>query len=317
MTNTMYDGKNPGLDLNLLTILNAVIEMGSATLAAERLGISSSSISYALNKLREHFSDPIVIRTSNGVKPTLFAMNLYNNTRTLLDELNSTLQTLDPSGGASQPLSSRTIRIRTQSIFDFWLSYQLINDEKYQNAYAFEFYSYPNDTEQCLELLRNKQVDMDIGFHLGNDRAIIKKPLPPIRLVVLFRKGHPRLSNNTNLEQLAQEKKFGWASRDGINTAENPLLAWFTEKNIRRTYLSDSMINPILHTAHSDAITIVPEFIAPLFCELFAMQYTYCDDFDNDKYSLYCHIHRSDKDDPVLNDIINIMTGKEREGGKS
>jgi molybdenum-dependent DNA-binding transcriptional regulator ModE len=150
-TNNMNDDKNPGLDLNLLTILNAVIQTGSATLAAERLGLSNSSISYALNKLREHFSDPIVIRTSSGVKPTLLAMNLYNNTRPLLDELNSTLKTLDLVGRPPLPSQVRTIRIRTNSIFDFWLSYQLVKNEKYQNGYIFEFYSKPNDTEQCLE----------------------------------------------------------------------------------------------------------------------------------------------------------------------
>jgi DNA-binding transcriptional LysR family regulator len=310
MTNTVYGDKNPGLDLNLLTILNAVVEMGSATLAAERLGLSNSSISYALNKLREHFSDPIVIRTSHGVKPTLLAMDLYRNTRSLLEELSSTLQTFDSTDALPPSSRSRTLRIRTNSIFDFWLSYQLIKNEKYQKGYTFEFFSYPNDADQRLELLRNKQIDMDIGFHLGNDQAIVKTPLSTIRLVVLFRKGHPRISHSANIEQLAQERKFGWISRNGINTVENPLFTWFTEKNIRRTYLSDSMINAVLHTANSDAITIVPEFVAPLFCELFSMESLYCDDLNNDKYNLYCHIHRSDKDDPVLNDIINIVTGK-------
>jgi DNA-binding transcriptional LysR family regulator len=160
-------------------------------------------------------------------------------------------------------------------------------------------------------MLRNKQIDMDIGFHLGNDRAIVKKPLPTVRLVVLFRKGHPRIGDkNVDMTQLAQEKKFGWISRDGMNSADNPLLSWFTEKSVSRNYLSDSLINAVLHTAHSDAITIVPEFIAPLFCDLFSMQYVYCDAFDNDKYSLYCHTHKSNKNDPVLNDIINIITGK-------
>lgn len=308
MTNDMNNDKASGLDLNLLTILNAVIEMGSATLAAERLGLSNSSISYALNKLREHFSDPIVIRTSSGVKPTLLAMNLYNNTRPLLDDLNMTLNTIDLQASANPQHSSRTIRIRTNSVFDFWLSHQLINNEKYQNNFTFEFYSLPNDTEQGLELLRNKQIDMDIGFHLGNDWSIIKKPLPAFKFVVLFRKGHPRIHHNSSAEQLAQEKKFGWISRDGVNSAENPLLAWFTEKSISRTYLSDSLINAILHTAHSDAITIVPEFVAPLICDLFSMQYLYCDIFENDKYTLYCHIHKSNKGDPVLNDIIDIMT---------
>ncbi|HGM5488427.1 TPA: LysR family transcriptional regulator [Serratia fonticola] len=308
--NHKYDDKAPGLDLNLLTVLNAVVETGSATLAAERLGLSSSSISYALNKLREHFADPIVIRTSHGVKPTLLAMNLYRNTRTQLEELSSTLQTFDPTGAVNPHSHSRTLRIRTNSIFDFWLSYQLIKNEKYQKGYYFEFFSNPSDAEQRLELLRNKQIDIDIGFHLGNDQAIVKKPLPAIRLVVLFRKGHPRITQSASIEQLAQEQKFGWISRNGINTVESPLFAWFAEKNIRRTYLSDSMINAVLHTAHSDAITIVPEFTAPLFCELFSIESLYCQDFDNDNYNLYCHIHRSDKDDPVLNDIINIVTGK-------
>jgi hypothetical protein len=92
--------------------------------------------------------------------------------------------------------------------------------------------------------------------------------------------------------------------------AENPLLSWFTEKNIRRAYLSESLINAVLHTAHSDAITIVPEFVAPLFCDLFSMQFLYCDVFENDKYTVYCHIHKKNKDDPILNDIINIMTNR-------
>jgi DNA-binding transcriptional LysR family regulator len=313
----MNDEKKPGLDLNLLTILNAVIETSSATLAAERLGLSNSSISYALNKLREHFSDPIVIRTSHGVKPTLLAMNLYRNTRPLLDELNLTLRTLEPTDAAIPSSRSRTIRIRTNSIFDFWLSYQLIKNEKYQKGYTFEFFSYPNDADQRLELLRNKQIDMDIGFHLGNDQAIVKTPLSTIRLVVLFRKGHPRISHSANIEQLAQEQKFGWISRNGINTVENPLSTWFTEKNIRRTYLSDSMINAVLHTAHSDAITIVPEFMASVFCDLLSLESLYCDAFNTDIYNIYCNIHRSDKDDPVLNDIINIMMGKEREGSSN
>ncbi|MFV8871133.1 LysR family transcriptional regulator [Serratia fonticola] len=309
MTHNMNDEKNPRLDLNLLTILSSVIETGSATLAAERLGLSSSSISYALNKLREHFSDPIVIRTSSGVKPTLLAMNLYNNTQPLLDELNATLKAVDLTESANQPAHLRTIRIRTNSIFDFWLSHQMLNDEKYQNGYTFEFYSYPNDAEHCLEQLRTKQIDIDIGFHLGNDRSVVKKPLPAIKFVALFRKDHPRINNKSGVEQLAQEKKFGWMSSDGVNSAENPLLAWFTEKSIRRTYLSDTLINAVLHTSRSDAITIVPEFVAPLFCDLFSMQSLDCDLFDNDKYALYCHIHRNDRDDPVLNDIINIMTG--------
>lgn len=312
MTNDTYNGKNSELDLNLLIILNAVIETSSATLAAERLKLSSSSISYALNKLREHFSDPIVIRTANGVKPTLLAINLYNNTRPLLDELNATLKKFDFTGSTELSSHSRTIRIRCNSIIDFWLSHQLIADKKYQQGYAFEFTSYPHNREKCLEQLRKKQIDIDIGISLGNDRSIIRKTVPNIKLVFLFRKDHPRIGDKVDFKQLEKEKKFGWISQDGINSAEKPFLPWFTEKNIKRIYLSDSLVNAVLHAANSDAISIIPEFLAPLFCNLFSMRYLPCNDFDDDRLSICCHIHRSNKDDPVLNDIINIMMGKER-----
>lgn len=317
MVNNTHDSKSPGLDLNLLTVLNAVIETGSATLAAERLGLSSSSISYALNKLREHFADPIVIRTGTGVKPTLLAINLYNNTKRQIDELAATLTTLDLSENHSQQALIRTLRIRTNSVFDFWLSHILLNDANFHEKYVLEFYSRPGESEPRLELLRNKQIDLDIGFSLGNDRAIIKIPLPPIQLAVVFRKDHPRIKSEADFNQLAKEKIVGWNSNYSMNAMKSPLVSWFREDKMHRIYMSDSLTNAILHTAHSDAITFIPAFMAPVFCKLLSLQCIYYDAIDNEKYNLFCHIHRGNKDDAVLQDIINIVTGKKTQSSSA
>lgn len=66
------------LDLNLLRMLCVLIESCSVSYTSQYLNTSTSSVSYALNKLREHFSDPIMVRVKNGMQPTILALDIYN-----------------------------------------------------------------------------------------------------------------------------------------------------------------------------------------------------------------------------------------------
>lgn len=58
------------LDLNLLVALEALIEEGSVSRAAERLFITQSAMSKTLGRLRELFDDPLFIRRGSGMVPT-------------------------------------------------------------------------------------------------------------------------------------------------------------------------------------------------------------------------------------------------------
>ena len=58
------------LDLNLLVALEALIEEGSVSRAAERLYITQSAMSKTLGRLRELFDDPLFIRRGSGMVPT-------------------------------------------------------------------------------------------------------------------------------------------------------------------------------------------------------------------------------------------------------
>ena len=58
------------LDLNLLVALEALIEEGNVSRAAERLFISQSAMSKTLGRLRELFDDPLFIRKGSGMVPT-------------------------------------------------------------------------------------------------------------------------------------------------------------------------------------------------------------------------------------------------------
>jgi DNA-binding transcriptional LysR family regulator len=58
------------LDLNLLVALEALIEEGSVSKAAERLFITQSAMSKTLGRLRELFDDPLFVRSGAGMVPT-------------------------------------------------------------------------------------------------------------------------------------------------------------------------------------------------------------------------------------------------------
>ena len=58
------------VDLNLLIALQALLEEGNVSRAAERVFISQSAMSKTLGRLRQLFDDPLFTRTATGVVPT-------------------------------------------------------------------------------------------------------------------------------------------------------------------------------------------------------------------------------------------------------
>lgn len=77
------------LDGHLLRLLLAVIEEGSITHAAQRLGVTQSAVSHLLDKLRAIVGDPLFVKSGRGIAPTARAQALAVHARTLLEELRS------------------------------------------------------------------------------------------------------------------------------------------------------------------------------------------------------------------------------------
>ena len=57
-------------DLNLLVVFDAIRQSGQVTLAAKALSLSQPAVSHALNRLRDIVSDPLFVRTQNGLVMT-------------------------------------------------------------------------------------------------------------------------------------------------------------------------------------------------------------------------------------------------------
>jgi len=75
------------LDAHLLQLLVAVVDAGSITAAAQRLGVTQSAVSHLLDKLRAITGDPLFVKSGRGIVATARAEDLAAQARELLRQL--------------------------------------------------------------------------------------------------------------------------------------------------------------------------------------------------------------------------------------
>src|SRR5712691_11850143 len=83
------------LDLNLLRVFDAMIEERSVTRAGERLGLTQSAVSHALNRLRYLLDDELFVRVPDGMRPTPRASEIAPRLREGLLQLQLALAPAD------------------------------------------------------------------------------------------------------------------------------------------------------------------------------------------------------------------------------
>lgn len=95
----MSDFDHLDLDGRLLQLLLAVAEEGSVTRAAQRLGLTQSAVSHALDKLRAIVGDPLFLRSGRGIVATARCELLVLQARGLLEQMRGFVTTggFDPA----------------------------------------------------------------------------------------------------------------------------------------------------------------------------------------------------------------------------
>ena len=88
------------LDGAVLLVFLGLMRARKATVVAAQLGLTQSSISHALKRLREAFGDPLFLRRPHGLEPTAVARLIEPQVRTAVEALNIALtgpEAFDPS----------------------------------------------------------------------------------------------------------------------------------------------------------------------------------------------------------------------------
>ncbi len=79
------------IDLSLLRVFLQIYDTGSLSKSSHFLGLSQPGVSLALKRLKDHFEDPLFIRTPKGMVPTVFAQALQPYIKRSAESLQASL----------------------------------------------------------------------------------------------------------------------------------------------------------------------------------------------------------------------------------
>ncbi len=147
------------IDLNLLKVLEALHEEGSASRAAVRLGLTQSAVSAALGRLRRLYDDHLFVRTGRGLAPTLRANELKPLVSEALDKCRQSLQLVS---GARAGYAGRSLSVGLSDDFELALGKRLI-DRLEQEMPGLRLVFRQTHSRIVGDMLMNREVDLAIA----------------------------------------------------------------------------------------------------------------------------------------------------------
>lgn len=185
------------LDLNLLKVFDAIYVSGSVSGAARRLGVSQPSVSRGLNRLRDHFEDPLFERSGNGVAPTSKAEAMLESVRGALSLIDSTIDSEDHFDPATR---TRHFRMILPDRMEIRIMPKLINRLPQGSTVTFEVL--PVAYADHARAFTDGDVDVSVYAFLPTAEGIAYKWLFTEHAVLVSRKDHPALRNGFSLPLL-------------------------------------------------------------------------------------------------------------------
>jgi LysR family transcriptional activator for leuABCD operon len=187
------------LDLNLLTVFEAIYELGGVSAAAERLALSQSAASHALSRLRQACNDELFVRAPQGLSPTPVAQEMYPAIKQALDALRATLA---EASGFDPTQSQRHFRISIPHPMGPFYALGLraaVLAAAPGVVLTFDTVSLPVDLEDDL---RDGVVDLTIDWLPIELNPFVNRKLFDDRLVLIARSDHPSAVDGMTIEDL-------------------------------------------------------------------------------------------------------------------
>ncbi|MEU3031625.1 LysR family transcriptional regulator [Streptomyces incarnatus] len=206
------DVPHPGsLDLNLLVTLDALLEEGSVTGAAERLRLSAPAVSRTLGRIRAVLGDAVLVRAGRNLVPTPYALELRPRVRVLVEQARAVLA---PQPAADPAELTRRFTLQANEMILTAFAAQLIGTVSRQ-APGVVLRFLPEASEET-PALRDGRLDLEIGVLARPEPEILVEPLGGTRLVGVVRPGHPVLEA-VGQGKRASARAFAAADHIGVS----------------------------------------------------------------------------------------------------
>ncbi|MFO0577203.1 MAG: LysR family transcriptional regulator [Polyangia bacterium] len=186
-------------DLALLAPLDALLQEGSVTRAARRIGLSTPAMSHALARIRARLCDPLLVRAGRTMVLTPRAEALKPRVRTVVAEAAQLLvpeRPLSPRDFAKSFVVHATDHILTV------LGVEL--DEVVRAEAPGVTLRFVPNTADDPAALRDGSADLSIGIYGDLPPELRTRPLLTDRFVCVVREQNPVLKKRFSLEQFLQ-----------------------------------------------------------------------------------------------------------------
>jgi DNA-binding transcriptional LysR family regulator len=241
------------IDLNLLLVFLHLFREKRVRRAAEILGMSQPGVSNALNRLRGLLNDELFVRTSHGMEPTSYAMQLSGPISEALAQLRGALDVGTPFDPAT---SKRRFTIAMTDIgeIDFLPS---VMDTIGRVAPFVTINTVRNSAVHLREEMENGQVNLAVGLLPDLQTNFFKRQLTVSEYVCLYRRGHPLDKSHITLEEFTAASHLVVVSAGtGHGLADDEFERRGIVRNVKLTIQHFAAVGYVLQ--ETDLIATVP-----------------------------------------------------------
>lgn len=222
MVKTFIDGMNlRSIDLNLLTVFDAIMAEGNQSRAANRLGMSQPAMSNALARLRAALDDPLFVRTAQGMTPTPRGRALAEPIRQALDLVQTGLERSRRDDDFDYRSSTRPAVVVVDDYGDTVIMPRFMN-WLMQTAPGVRVRIRRDPLGAALsKKLSDGSVDLAIRYFRQRDGELQAKMLIEEEFVSMVRQDHPAIGDSMSLAQYLAlpHVVFGRLGRQGIRNS--------------------------------------------------------------------------------------------------
>ncbi|UJF18063.1 LysR family transcriptional regulator [Vibrio sp. SS-MA-C1-2] len=299
------------MDLNLFKTFDLVMKTKSISETAKILDITAPAVSYALNRLREQYKDPLFIRKGKGIIPTSFSVTLHaqieTSLLTLLDSANE-FESFDPQ------TSTRVFRISSHSDIDYFIMRDFFEYKK-DNLPHVMLRAVPVELDVTARLqdLRLRKVDLIISTLRPTEPSFSSQMIMNQRCCIIARKDHPRINGNITISQFFSEKQIQWSTDEFQKVLFSSIIEQHPEAP-NFVYRSDSSLSSLMMVSSTDLFSVVPEILAKEYADALNLQVIPLP-FAASKISIYAVWHQSQTDEEGnkwCREMISQLTEKYR-----
>lgn len=187
------------IDLNLLVALDALLDTGSVTRAAERLAVTQPTVSGMLGRLRHLLGDPLFVRTQHGIRPTPRAESLAAPLKRFLAEAEALVasDTFEPAS------ASRTFSLSTTDYMQYALMPPFMAALR-KAAPGIRVALRPLAIADLAGQLMRGESDLALTIPEFAAPDLLSRPLYRERYVAAVRRNHPSKGRRLTLEEFCR-----------------------------------------------------------------------------------------------------------------